>query len=47
LGAKVILVPFFGEGAIKKEHLTAPRFIDGWKMAAETAEKYGVFLGIE
>jgi sugar phosphate isomerase/epimerase len=47
LGAKVILVPFFGNGKIEKEHITAPRFIDGLKAAAETAEKYNVRLGIE
>jgi L-ribulose-5-phosphate 3-epimerase len=46
-GAKVILVPFFGNGKIEKEHLTASRFIDGWKAAAETAEKHNVFLAIE
>jgi sugar phosphate isomerase/epimerase len=47
LGAKVILVPFFGDGEIQKEHITAPRFIDGLKMAAGTAEKYDVFLALE
>ena len=47
LGAKVILVPFFGNGQIKDEHINASRFIDGLKMAAETAEKHGVFLAIE
>jgi sugar phosphate isomerase/epimerase len=47
LGAKVILVPFFGNGAIEKEHLTASRFIDGLKAAAETAEKHEVYLAIE
>ena len=47
LGAKVILVPFFGNGKIEKEHMTAPRFIDGLKIAAETAEKYNVLLALE
>lgn len=47
LGAKVILVPFFGNGKIEKEHITAPRFIDGMKAAAETAEKYNVSLALE
>ena len=47
LGAKVILVPFFGGGQIQDEHINASRFIDGVKAAAETAEKHGVFLAIE
>ena len=47
LGAKVILVPFFGGGQIQDEHINASRFIDGLKTAAETAEKHGVFLAIE
>ena len=47
LGAKVILVPFFGGGQIQDEHIGAPRFIDGLKAAAETAEKHEVFLAIE
>lgn len=47
LGAKVILVPFFGNGKIEDEHISALRFIDGLKAAAETAEKHGVFLAIE
>ena len=47
LGAKVILVPFFGDGKIQKEHITAARFTDGLKRAAETAEKYSVFLALE
>jgi len=47
LGAKVILVPFFGNGKIEKDHITAPRFLSGLKAAAETAEKYGVYLAIE
>ena len=47
LGAKVILVPFFGNGQIEDEHIDAPRFIDGLKAAAETAEKYGVSLAVE
>ena len=47
LGAKVILVPFFGGGQIEDAHINAPRFIDGLKAAAETAEKHGVFLAIE
>ena len=47
LGAKVILVPFFGNGKIEDDHIDAPRFIDGLKAAAETAEKYGVSLAIE
>ncbi len=47
LGAKVILVPFFGNGTIEDDHIDAPRFIDGLKAAAETAEKYGISLAIE
>ena len=47
VGAKVILVPFFGNGQIKAEHITAPRFLDGLKAAAETAEKQGVSLALE
>ena len=47
LGAKVILVPFFGNGTIKDNHINAPRFIDGLKAAAETAEKYGISLAVE
>ncbi len=47
LGTKVILVPFFGNGKIEKEHITASRFIDGFKAAAEMAERENVFLAIE
>ena len=47
LGAKVILVPFFGNGTIEDDHINAPRFIDGLKAAAETAEKYGISLALE
>lgn len=47
LGATVILVPFFGNGKIEDDHIDAPRFIDGLKAAAETAEKYGVSLAVE
>ncbi len=47
LGAKVILVPFFGNGRIEEDHIDAPRFIDGLKAAAETAEKYGISLAVE
>ena len=47
LGTNVILVPFFGGGQIKEEHITAPRFLEGLKAAAETAEKQNVFLAIE
>jgi len=47
LGAKVILVPFFGNGKIEDDHIDAPRFIDGLKAAAETSEKYGISLAIE
>ena len=47
LGVKVILVPFFGGGQIEDDHISAPRFLDGLKAAAETAEKHGVFLAIE
>ena len=47
LGTNVILVPFFGGGQIKEEHITSPRFLDGLKAAAETAEKQSVFLAIE
>ena len=47
LGVKVILVPFFGNGKIEDEHISASRFLDGLKAAAETAEKQGVFLAIE
>ncbi|MDE0423790.1 MAG: sugar phosphate isomerase/epimerase [Candidatus Poribacteria bacterium] len=47
LGAKVILVPFFGNGKIEDDHIDAPRFIDGLKAAAETAEKYGISLAVE
>ena len=47
LGAKVILVPFFGNGKIEDDHIDAQRFIDGLKTAAETAEQHGVSLAIE
>ena len=47
LGAKVILVPFFGNGKIEDDHIDAERFIDGLKAAAETAEKHDVSLAIE
>ena len=47
LGTNVILVPFFGGGQIQDDHINAPRFLDGLKAAAETAEKHGVFLAIE
>ncbi|MDP6595303.1 MAG: sugar phosphate isomerase/epimerase family protein [Candidatus Poribacteria bacterium] len=47
LGATVILVPFFGNGQIKPEDLQSGRFLDGWKMAAETADKSEVYFGIE
>lgn len=47
LGTDVILVPFFGGGQIKDEHINASRFIDGFKTAAETAEKHNVYLAIE
>ncbi len=47
LGAKVILVPFFGNGKIEADHIDASRFIDGLKAAAETAEKHGISLAIE
>ncbi len=47
LGAKVILVPFFGTGAIEDAHIGLPRFRDGLKAVAETAEKHGVSLAIE
>lgn len=47
LGANVILVPFFGNGAIQEEHINATRFLDGLKAAAETAEKHHVALAIE
>ena len=47
LGAKVILVPFFGNGKIEDAHIDAPRFINGLKAAAETAEKHGISLAIE
>lgn len=47
LGSKVILVPFFGGGQIKDEHITASRFLDGLKAAAETAENEDVYLAIE
>ena len=47
LGARVILVPFFGNGQIQDAHITASRFLDGLKAAAETAEKQGVFLALE
>lgn len=47
LGAKVILVPFFGNGKIEDAHINAPRFIDGLKAAAETAEKHGISLAVE
>ncbi len=47
LGSNVILVPFFGGGQIKDEHITAPRFLDGLKTAAETAENEDVYLAIE
>ncbi len=47
LGTNVVLVPFFGGGKIEDEHITAPRFLDGVKAAAETAEKHDVYLAIE
>ena len=47
LGAKVILVPFFGDGKIETEHITSPRFIDGIKAAAATAEQHNVCLALE
>ncbi len=47
LGAKVILIPFFDDGKIEKAHITVPRFINGLKAAAETAEKYDVSLALE
>ena len=47
LGAKVILVPFFGNGQIEDDHIDAQRFVDGLKAAAETAEKHDVALAIE
>ena len=47
LRTNVILVPFFGGGQIKDEHVNAPRLIDGFKAAAETAEKHNVYLAIE
>ena len=47
LGAKVILVPFFGNGKIEDAHINETRFLDGLKATAETAEKQGVLLAIE
>ena len=47
LGACVILVPFFGDGKIETEHITASRFIDGVKVAAATAEQHNVCLALE
>lgn len=47
LRAKVILVPFFGDGKIEKEQITAPHFIDGLKTTMETAERYGVCFALE
>lgn len=47
LNANVVLVPFFGGGGIAEDHITEPRFIDGFKAAAETAEKHDVYLAIE
>lgn len=47
IGADVILVPFFGDGSIKPEDITAPIFIDGIKEVAEVAEKYEVYLALE
>ena len=47
LGTKVIRVPFFGNAEIRQEDLTSERFVDGWKMVADTAEKWDVQLGIE
>ena len=47
LGARVILVPFFGDGKIETEHITSPRFIDGVKAAAATAERHNVCLALE
>lgn len=47
LGVNVILVPFFGGGQIKDEHITDQRFLDGLKATAETAETQNVFLAIE
>lgn len=47
LGTNVILVPFFGGGEIKDEHITDTRFLDGLKTAADTAEKHDVGLALE
>ncbi len=47
LGAKVILVPFFGNGKIEPEHIMLPRFIDGIKAAAATAAQHDVCLALE
>lgn len=44
-GVKVILVPFFGEGAIRD--VSDPRLIDGLRRTGEVAAKYGVTLGVE
>ncbi|RKU25150.1 hypothetical protein C6497_16515 [Candidatus Poribacteria bacterium] len=47
LNTNVILVPFFGGGEIKDEHITDSRFLDGLKTVAETAERYDVGLALE
>ena len=47
LSSEVILVPFFGNAEIRQEDLTFERFVDGWKLVADTTEKLNVWLGIE
>jgi len=46
-GVRVILVPFFGEGAIPADAVLNPRLVDGLRRTGEVAAKYGVTLGIE
>ena len=46
-GVGVILVPFFGGGAIPADRVTDPRLIDGVKETAEVAGQNGVKLALE
>jgi sugar phosphate isomerase/epimerase len=46
-GVRVILVPFFGGGAIPKDRVTDARLVDGVRRTADVAAKYGVTLAIE
>ena len=46
-GVEVILVPFFGGGAIPADRVTDQRLIDGVRETAETAAENGVALALE